>query len=176
LQVPAALRAAPEVVLSDQTRWRQVEQLLHDDKIRLYVRIAGLATLLWAQPLSRICRMRAEQVMQHANGIVTVRFGVDPIELPDPLDQLVRDHLDRRGQASYASQPDQWLFPGGLPGKHLVTENIRSQLVARGIRPSHARKAALFQLAAEVPVPILAELLGLSITTATRWATLAARD
>ena len=166
----------PEVVLSDQPRWQQVEQLLHDDTIRLYVRVAGLLTLLWAQPLSRICRMRADQVDQHDDDIVTITLGVDPIELPDPLDQLLRDHLSRRGQASYASRPDRWLFPGGLPGKHLVTENICSQLVERGIRPSHARKAALFQLAAEVPAPILGEMLGLSTTTATRWAKLAARD
>jgi hypothetical protein len=48
--------------------------------------------------------------------------------------------------------------------------------VARGIQPSHARKAAMFQLAAEIPAPVLAELLGLSPTTASRWASLAARD
>jgi hypothetical protein len=42
--------------------------------------------------------------------------------------------------------------------------------------PSDARKAAMFQLAAEIPTPILAELLGLSPTTATRWDALAARD
>jgi hypothetical protein len=34
----------------------------------------------------------------------------------------------------------------------------------------------MFQLAAEIPTPILADLLGLSSVTATRWATLAARD
>jgi hypothetical protein len=175
LQLPNPGRPAPEVVLSDERRWQQVERLLHDDTIRRYVRIGGLFMLLWAQPLSRICRMRADQITD-VDGTVSVRFDAVSIELPDPLDELVRDHLTRRGQASYASRPDQWLFPGGLPGKHIVTENIRSQLVARGIQPSHARKAALFQLAAEVPAPILAELLGLSITTATRWATLAARD
>jgi hypothetical protein len=175
LQLPNPGRPAPEVVLSDERRWQQVERLLHDDTIRRYVRIGGLFMLLWAQPLSRICRMRADQVTD-VDGIVSVRFDTVPIEVPNPLDELVRDHLTRRGQASYASRPDQWLFPGGLPGKHLVTENIRSQLVAQGVQPSHARKAALFQLAAEVPAPILAELLGLSIGTATRWATLAARD
>jgi hypothetical protein len=176
LQMPATPRPAPLVVLSDKQRWQQVEQLLHDNTIRLYTRIAGLFLLLYAQPLSRVCRMRADQITQSGDGTVTVNFDTVPIELPDPLDQLLRDHFDRRGQASYASRPDRWLFPGGLPGKHLVTENVRSQLVARGIQPSHARKAAMFQLAAEIPTPILAELLGLAPTTATRWATLAARD
>jgi hypothetical protein len=34
----------------------------------------------------------------------------------------------------------------------------------------------MFQLAAEIPTPILADLLGLTPNTATRWAALAARD
>ena len=34
----------------------------------------------------------------------------------------------------------------------------------------------MFDLAAQMPVPIVAELLGLSPNTATRWAALAARD
>jgi len=69
-------------------------------------------------------------------------------DLQTPLDrtwpQLLRDPLSRRGEASYAIRPDRWLFPGGLPGKHMVTENVRSQLVSRGSQPSHARRAAMF--------------------------------
>lgn len=34
----------------------------------------------------------------------------------------------------------------------------------------------MFQLAGEIPTPILAEILGLSAHTAVRWAALAARD
>ncbi|PZS25287.1 MAG: hypothetical protein DLM59_20535, partial [Pseudonocardiales bacterium] len=114
LQLPNPGRPAPEVVLSDERRWQQVEQLLHDDTIRRYVRIGGLIMLLWAQPLSRICRMRADQIAD-IHGTVNVTFDTVPIEVPDPLDRLLRDHLTRRGQASYASRPDKWLFPGGLP-------------------------------------------------------------
>ncbi|CCG05226.1 conserved protein of unknown function [Blastococcus saxobsidens DD2] len=176
LQIPAHERPLPQVTLSDQHRWQQVERLLHDDDIRLYVRIGGLFLLLFVQPLARICRMHADQITQRPDGAVTVTFDAAPIELPDPLDRLVLDQLARRGQVSYASRPDRWLFPGGLPGKHLVTENIRSQLVALGIQHSTARKAAMFDLAAQMPVPIGAELLGLSPHTATRWAALAARD
>jgi len=176
LQIPAPPRALPHVTLSDTQRWQHVEVLLHDDTIRLYTRIAGLFMLLFAQPLSRICRMKAHQVICPDNAPVTVNFDTLAIEVPDPLDELLRAHLARRGQASYASRPDNWMFPGGLPGRHLATENIRHQLVARGIQPSDARNAAMFSLASEIPTPVLAELLGISPTTATRWATLAARD
>jgi hypothetical protein len=68
------------------------------------------------------------------------------------------------------------LFPGGHPGRHLATENIRSELVRNGIQPKAARNAAMFGLAATMPTPILAEILGLAPNTATRWAALASRD
>ena len=88
LHIPPAERPLPEVTLSDQRRWQQAERLLHDEDIRLYVRIGGLFLLLFAQPLSRICRMRAEQITTGPNG-VTVTFDTVPIQLPDPLDRLL---------------------------------------------------------------------------------------
>jgi hypothetical protein len=120
--------------------------------------------------------MRADQITVDAVGVTTATFDTFPVELPGPLDRLVRTHLTRRGQASYVSRPDTWLFPGGIPGKHLATENVRAQLVERGIQPMAARNAAMFQLAASMPTPILAEVLGLAPNPATRWAALASRD
>ena len=45
IELPKWQRGPPEVLLSDDDRWGQVERLLHDDTIRLYVRVAGLFTL-----------------------------------------------------------------------------------------------------------------------------------
>ena len=120
--------------------------------------------------------MRADQVTVNDDGHVTVTFDTVPIELPESLALLVLAHLARRGQASYASRPDHWLFPGGIPGRHLVTENIRGQLVQRGIQPSTARMAAMFQLASEMPSAVLADILGRSPSNAGRWAALSAHD
>jgi len=176
LELPSYRQWSPLVELSDDDRWRQVELLLHDDSLRLNVRIPGLFMLLFAQPLTRISRMKTSQVTHENGGPVTVDFDSFPIELPEPLDRLVVEQLDTEGLSSYAVHTDPWLFPGGTPGKHVSTETIRSQLVARGIKPSNARKAAMFQLASEIPTPVLAEILGLGTNTAVRWATLAARD
>ena len=176
LTITRSPRTEPAVTLSHEERWSHVELLLHDDTIRRYTRVAGLFTLLFAQPLARICRMRADQVQQRADHTVTVTFDTVAIELPEPLDRLVLEQLARRGQASYASRPDPWLFPGGIPGRPMATESIRGQLVERGIHPFTARKAALFQLAGEIPTPVLAELLGLSNATAVRYSALASRS
>jgi hypothetical protein len=62
---------------------------------------------------------------------------------------------------------------GVLPPYHPGLERITPWL--RGVLASDARKAAMCQLAAEIPTSILAALLRLLPTAATRWATLAAR-
>jgi hypothetical protein len=166
----------PAVTVSDEDRWRDVARLLNDESLRRYTRIGGLFTLLFAQPLSRIVAMRTSQITLTADGGVEVTFNAVPIRMPAILDDLVRAHLDERGLSQYGRQNSNWLFPGGQPGRHLQTENIRRQLVEVGIKPLESRKAALFQLAAETPAPILAELLGTTDNNAANWARLAARD
>ena len=91
-------------------------------------------------------------------------------------DELVTAHLKRRGMSLYVARDTGWLFPGGRPGRHLETENIRGQLVAIGIKPHESRKAALFGLAASMPAPVRAELIGITDNNAANWAKLASRD
>ena len=49
-------------------------------------------------------------------------------------------------------------------------------MIEFGLRVRPARNAALCALAADLPAPVLADLLGLRITTAVRWAHLVRRD
>jgi hypothetical protein len=174
LHVDSIASGSPAVTMSDADRWRHVERLLHDTTIRHYTRIGGLFMLLFAQPLATICRMKTAQVDVRTEGVF-VTFDRTPVEMPEPLGGLIQEHMARRGQASYASRNSQWLFPGGIPGNHLGTESIRGQLVERGIKPQASKHAALFQLAATVPHPILADVLGISATSAARWTALSSR-
>lgn len=176
ISIPWRQETTPEVVVSDADRWDQINQLLHDDAIKLYARIGGLFTLLFAQPLQSVIAMRAEQVTFDADGRVTVAFDNIPIEMPPGLDTLLRHYLDKRGTPSIASSEHGWLFPGRHPGRHLVRETFRGHLVAAGISPGHSRHAAMFSLAGEVPAPVLAGLIGVADKTAVKWAALAARD
>ena len=160
LDIPVPDKPLPHVTLGDEQRWRHVERLLRDDGVRRYVRVAGLFLLLFAQPLSRICRMTHDRVAEHG-GLVTVTFDTEPVELPEPLDRLVLDQHAHATNDRYATHRSSWLFPGRHAGRPLATENFRSQLVALDIAPNQARKAAMFQLAAEMPAPVLADLLGL---------------
>lgn len=176
LTITDAPRTWPAVTVSDAQRWAAVDRLLHDTTLRHYTRIGGLLTLLFAQSLSRIVAMRSSQVTIADDHTVMVTFNTIPVQMPPGLDDLIRDHLTRRGKSLYGSRDTGWLFPGGNPGHHLATENIRAQLVEIGIKPFEHRKAALFHLAGDIPSPVLAELIGITNGNAADWARLAARD
>lgn len=165
-----------DVTASDADRWKNVDALLHDTAIRLYARIGGLFMLLFAQPLMDISAMTTNQITLTDHGRVLVAFEATPVQMPPILDELIRQHLTRPGVPSIASSDHGWLFPGRNPGRHLATENFRKELVDHGIHPGRSRHAALFSLASALPAPVLADLVGIADTTATRWAALAARD
>lgn len=176
--ITIALRAKtmPDLVVSDDQRWDQVNTLLHEDAISLHVRIAGLFILLFAQPIAAVIEMRTDQIELTDDARVLVSFDTTPIQMPPILDELIRRYLTRPGAPTITSSNHGWLFAGRSPGRHLVSENFRGELVAHGIRPGQSRHAALFALASQIPAPVLADLVGIADKTATKWATLAARD
>ena len=117
VSLPVLQRAQPQVTLSDSDRWEHVELLLHDDSIRLYTRIGGLLTLLFAQPLSRICRMREPG---HRLGGAVTHFR----HLPDRAPRTARPvgaATARPPRASLLRQPSRplavpWRHPRPTPG------------------------------------------------------------
>jgi hypothetical protein len=69
-----------------------------------------------------------------------------------------------------------WLFPGGQPGRPISAYRMSERLRQLDILPAHARSAALFQLAAELPAAVLARMLGIHISVAVAWQRAAAGD
>jgi hypothetical protein len=68
-----------------------------------------------------------------------------------------------------------WLFPGYHPGKHLDPQSIMMRLRRLGINLLSGRNSAIQNLVAEVPPPLVAELLGYSYQVAHRHAEIAAQ-
>ncbi|MFI5634711.1 hypothetical protein ACIA8E_36255 [Streptomyces sp. NPDC051664] len=176
LRVPTQFRSEPAAAMDEDDRWELVHRLLHDDDLPLRERVIGLFVLLYGQFVARVVRMTPAQVEITPNA-VHVQFGDDMLSLPPVLDGLVRQLLDQRGYSSYASRPDAWLFPGGNPGRPVSDNHVRIYLKNAGIplgRP--ARHAAPMHLAAKIPSPVLASLLGLSPRIASDWHKLARGD
>ncbi len=119
--------------------------------------------------------MKTSQV-SHIDDTLHVTFRSIAMPMPAPLDTLIVEHLNDRGMSLHGSRDTGWLFPGGSPGRHLNTESIRGKLVEIDMKPYEGRKATLFQLAADIPAPVLGELIWISNNNAAEWARLAARD
>jgi hypothetical protein len=150
------------------TRLRQARELLDDDTLDLPARIGGCLLLLYGQPITRVVLLRRDRIHLVDDERVLLRLGAEPIELPRPLAALL--------QRQHASTDGPWLFPGAKPGTHLSPERLRRRLRELGIRASTARPGALLALAAAVPAPILAELLGYHDDTTNHWRRAAAGD
>jgi len=65
--------------------------------------------------------------------------------------------------------PPSWLFPGNDPTRPASHAYLLTGLRRHGITTHAARNTAVGTLAAELPAPVLADITGLHITTATRW-------
>jgi hypothetical protein len=90
---------------------------------------------------------------------------------------MLRDHLTNRPnlRTTGGTRDTPWLFPGSHAGKHLDPQSIMHRLRKLGINLLGARDSAIQNLAAEVPPPLGAELLGYSYQVAHRHAEIAAQ-
>ncbi|MEO5724943.1 MAG: hypothetical protein ABIQ39_05685 [Ilumatobacteraceae bacterium] len=170
LNVPP-VRSAPGDALDAETRWEIINTLLHDPGIELADRVAGSFVLLYAQPLSRIAAITIDTITT-TDTDVTIRFGALALTIPEPLATHVTalistGRTDHVGIGSIT--PSRWLFPGHLPGRPITANRLGQRLGAYGIDARAAKKAAQLQLATEVPAVVLAEILGIAITTAVDW-------
>ena len=133
--------------------------------------------LVFAQPISRLVLLRTDDVAT-IGATVTIRFGSENAEIPEPLGSLVLTlKAQPRGLATTAvTSQTEWLFPGLMVGSELSSERMRLRLAALGIRGRAGRGSALLRLARELPAPILADLLGIAESTADDWVRAAGGD
>ncbi|AOS91632.1 hypothetical protein AN480_09580 [Mycobacterium intracellulare subsp. chimaera] len=88
------------------------------------------------------------------------------------LKQHLHDRANLRTSAGMAANP--WLFPG-YAGQHLHPQTMLDKLHDRGISVLGARNAALQNLVADIPPPVVAHLLGYCHNTTQHHARLAAQ-
>jgi len=169
LQIPGPQRKAGTATDPGQ-RWELVHRLLHDAALDLTDRAAGCLLLLFGQHLSRIAAMTTDQITTR-DSLVLVRLGQHEVPVPDSLARILTDLIaagrSHAGTGSPVISP--WLFPGGKPGQPITPSRLGERLRALGIRAMPGRRAALIDLAAQLPAAILADSLNLSPGTAVRW-------
>lgn len=158
-------------------RRRLIQLLLHSPGIATVDQVAGCLVLLYAQQLSRIARMTCNQIHDRGDTL-SVRFGAADVTIDDPLAGFIRSQLadPLRHHSLGAPTKSNWLFPGHLPGSSITPARLGGRLGALGINAQTGRRAAMQQLAIEVPAAVLADLLGITVTTAVKWTHAAGGD
>ena len=158
------------MVLDGDERWAQIARLLHDDTIELTDRVAGALLLLYGQHLARIVAITHDQIKTQGTQVF-LRLGTDGLHIPEPLAELIgalaRDGRPYTGVGTPPTTP--WLFPGLQPGRPLTAARLGDRLRKLGIRAQPGRRAALTDLAAQLPAAVIADLLGIHPTTAVHW-------
>lgn len=173
--IPAARATALTVAgITSTDIWTVLDQFLDPSKmISGQTRLAGCLLLIYGIRLGRIAELRLSDLREH-DGKYSILIGTDPLELPSSLD-IAAIHAQHDRSAPRLMTPatdDDWLFPGGVPGRHLTPTSLAARLRKLGVHnPTKFRKAALTPLAISLPAPVLSRLLGLSISTATTWTT-----
>ena len=168
-------RASPSLIATEE-RWAAAQRLLHEPGIDPAVSVAGLLVVLYAQPLTRIARIRTDQI-RTTESHTELHLGASPIRLPPPLDAHIAALMQRHRArtVSEMTNDEAWLFPGAMPGRPLHASTLGRRLSELGVATTVHRQAALAHLAATMPAAIVADLLGVSIATATRLAQLTGR-
>lgn len=178
LTVPLRPRQQPEQILDEHERWNLLRRCLTDDAIPLDTRAAAALLLLFGLPISRIRHLTIDQLDVSEAGYF-LRTGRHPLLLPPKLANLLTQLADAPCTPARLANGDntaRWLFPGLTPGRPTSAPGFTLKLRALSIDSRTARNAALISLANDLPVPILADVLGLHTATAERWVHLAKPD
>lgn len=169
IEVPINKRFSPAAAMSADELWQAVDHLLVDETIEMAARVAGLFILLYAQPLAACVRLHHSDVVLTDQG-VAVRFASEPIQLPDSVAQLVRRYVEMpSGRAIYRNSETNWLFGGLLPSSRVTAAHLGKIVSGAGVPPRLAKEAAMRQLATSLPARVVADAIGVSVGTASKW-------
>jgi hypothetical protein len=139
---------------------------------------AGALVLLYGMTVYRVRSLTADH-LSYRDDQPYLKIGHQPVPLPPRLARLlerVQPQQIKQARLGKVLPGTRWLFPGLNPGMPVYAGHLEAKLLLHGISSRSARHAALIGLAADLPSPVLADLFGLHISTAVRWARMSRRD
>lgn len=181
IAIPTRQSRSHHAPLTEAQRCTHLDRCLHDTALPSDVRAAGALMLVYGVPLTRIARLRQQDLRTDDHGSTHLRMPPNPpVQLPSSLARLL---LRQCGAAAAIAVPsvkhdsaEAWLFPGGIAGQPTVVGLARKLRNHLGVSIRQARSAALLSLATQLPPAVLAPVAGLHVRTATAWTDLVGHD
>lgn len=158
-------KARQSPVMTQQERLSLLSRFLRpepDEPLPVAYRLAAVLLLLYAQPMTRIVRLKLEDIVTTPDG-PAIRLGVDPAVLPPAVADLVAQHRGNRPNINTAANTDSpWLFPGHVPGQPLHPSYFMGRVRDAGVHLLGGRNSALRQLVLDMPPAVAAQAIGYS--------------
>jgi len=160
LTLPPTAEQTPKPI-SLQQRIEMLRRIHPGVDMDLTERMIALLILLYAQPLSRITRLRIDDITYGEDGQMLVRLGNPPAPVPAPFDAIIGAYLATRPNLTTATNPNsEWLFPGRRAGQPLHPTSMRLRLQTLGIPNLPSRSRALREMLLQAPPSVVAGMLG----------------
>lgn len=178
LTVPHRPSADPSNFISEDDRWDMLDRCLHDSDLPLVVRVTGSLVLLYGRTTTSIARLTHAHI-EDVDHETFVRFDEGLVLAPPALAAILcalRENRIGRETFHQRDHESRFLFPGRSPGRPMSAAVLARKLREHGIDPLPARHSARAGWARDIPSPIAADLLGIDISTATKWASRTRRD
>lgn len=174
---PARIPSLPAAFITEEEQLEQLHRCLADETIAVDLRAGGGLMLLYGLNLTRVLAITSNQLHKRT-GNTYLMLGDHELLLPPILADLLAQLPcpGRRSTLPDIETEHRLLFPGRTPHRSIDPGVFARRLKQRGISPRAGRNTALIVLASELPAAVLADLLGIDIATATRWAGYAKRD
>ncbi|WP_256105543.1 hypothetical protein [Streptomyces sp. ODS05-4] len=183
LTVPPRPADQPTAFLDEDDQWLLLQRCLTDTTLPLDTRCIAPLTLLYGLPLQRLRHLTCDQLERTNRGDTVLKIGSSPLPLPPPLADLLTRLATApppRRRSAFQSPGGEtqpaYLFPGVSPGRPVSPQTIRSRLKSLGITARPTRNSALVALASDFPAVIVADYLGMHISTTTRWVNYIRKD
>jgi hypothetical protein len=165
------LRVPPEqhrtgTILTQPQRLTLLRRVIEGDRLDPLEQVLITLTLLYAQPLARIVRLRTGDISHDHRGRTQLALGDPPIPVPSPFDAILTTYLAHRPNLTTATNRDSdWLFPGRRGGHPIHPTTVRLRLSRLGLTATACRGRALHELVTAAPPAIVAGMIGYASNT-----------
>lgn len=135
--------------------------------------VIGFLMLMYAQPATRIVRLRVEDLQQNSNGAYKLAFGRTEITLDMRISEVLSRYLLSRDEllAIRGEPENNWLFPGRKYHCHVTTASITELIHSFGVSADQMFATAIFnayQTGMRTP-KVLVNAFGITSATAIKY-------
>lgn len=174
---PAVKPAPPSTFVEEAEQLACLDRCLNDQTLDTDVRAAGALILLFGMMTVRVLALRKDQIVARDSNHY-LKLSAHELILPPRLAALLNQLPTPKPRSTLpdSTAPDMLLFPGRTPDRPVNAGGFGKRLKRIGITVRGGRNTAFLGLAAELPAPVIADLLAVDIVTANRWAHYAKRE